>query len=61
MHVRINFPSTLLLDGSLGKIAGAAQAAADLARKRDNTSVGCGVVPYEAKPKVVLRLRDLIQ
>lgn len=61
VHVRINFPSTLLLDGCFEKIAAAAQAAADLARTRDNTSVGCGVVPYEAKPEVVLRLRDLVQ
>lgn len=57
-HVRVNMPSSCLLESAQGKIFHAAQKAATLAHLRPNTSVGCGVVPFEAAPETVLLLRD---
>jgi len=60
VHVRINLPATLLGSNDFAPIEAAALAAAEIARTRENTSLGCGVVPYEMPPETVLRLRELI-
>lgn len=61
VHVRVNMPGTVLLDGNFDKIQTAADAAIALASTRANTSVGCGVIPFEAHPDTVCRLRDYIE
>jgi uroporphyrinogen-III decarboxylase len=60
IHVRVNLPATVLLDPSFETVRAAAEKALALARGRPDTSVGCGVVPYEAKPETVLKLRDFL-
>lgn len=37
------------------------QEALDIAATRPNSSVGCGVVPFEADPAVILRLKAMIE
>ena len=32
-----------------------------LAQRRENTSVGCGVVPYETNPETVIRVREYVE
>ena len=61
IHVRINISSTLLLNESFEPIATAADRAKSFAETRSNTTVGCGVVPYETDPATVIRLRDQIE
>jgi uroporphyrinogen-III decarboxylase len=58
VHVRVNIPAAVLLDADFPRIRAAADAAIALAGSRANTSVGCGVVPFEALPETLLRLRD---
>jgi uroporphyrinogen-III decarboxylase len=60
VHVRVNLPATLLGGNDFAPIEAAARAAAEIARTRENTSLGCGVVPYETPPEIILRLRELI-
>jgi hypothetical protein len=60
VHVRVNLPATLLGGNDFAPIEAAARAAAQIARTRENTSLGCGVVPYETPPEIILRLRELI-
>jgi uroporphyrinogen decarboxylase len=62
IHVRVNMPATLLAGGAAWpEIESGALLAMNLAAERPNTSVGCGVVPFETDPALLLRLRDFIQ
>jgi uroporphyrinogen decarboxylase len=62
VHVRVNMPATLLVGGAAWpEIEAGAREAMELASTRPNTSVGCGVVPFETDPVLLLRLRDFIQ
>ncbi len=60
-HVRVNMSATVLLVNDFGKVRAEADRCLDLARERDNTSVGCGVVPYEADPDLVCRVADHVE
>jgi len=61
IHVRVNLPAPLLLSPSFEPVAAAARGAVALAATRPNTSVGCGVVPFETDPAALLRLRDWVE
>ncbi len=61
IHVRINVPSTRLVSSGWDALWGDASGAMALAARRENTSVGCGVVPFETDPGLLLRLRDAIR
>lgn len=56
VHVRVNFPATVLLEKTYSRITDAADRALELAHHRVNTSVGCGVVPFETNPEILTRL-----
>jgi hypothetical protein len=60
-HVRVNMAATLLAAADWPALESEALRAISLAATRANTSVGCGVVPFETAPDLVLRLRDFIQ
>jgi uroporphyrinogen-III decarboxylase len=58
VHVRINIPATSLLDKTMDRMLEETAKASALAQLRPNTSVGCGVVPYEADRESVLKLQE---
>lgn len=61
IHVRINLPAAMLLNPDRSALESAAADAVRLARSRENTSLGCGVVPYEARPEDVHALAQMIR
>lgn len=61
IHVRVNMAATVLLDPSKEKIHAEAERCCSLAMTRHNTSVGCGVVPYEANPEILLFIKSIIE
>jgi uroporphyrinogen-III decarboxylase len=61
VHVRVNMSAAALLERDFGRVQAEADRALAVARLRDNTSVGCGVVPFEADPELVCRLTRHIQ
>jgi uroporphyrinogen decarboxylase len=61
IHVRVNMPATRLASAAWTELESDALRALALARTRGNTSVGCGVVPFETDPARLVRLRDFIQ
>lgn len=61
VHVRVNLPATLLATAGWDELEHSAVRTISLAASRANTSVGCGVVPFEADPAQLRRLRDFIQ
>lgn len=60
-HVRVNLPAAMLLDQSRELIAKEVEVAVAIARSRDNTSVGCGVVPFESDPETVLFVKKAVE
>lgn len=61
VHVRVNMPANGLLDSSPEKIKEEAERCRALALTRPNTSVGCGVVPYETDPDTLLTVKSIIE
>lgn len=61
IHVRINMPSTHLASADWSELTSDALHAVKLATTRANTSVGCGVVPFETDPQLLDRLKIFIQ
>ena len=61
IHVRVNLPAAHLVSTPWEDLERDAIPAMALAATRANTSVGCGVVPFETDPRLLLRLRDFIQ
>lgn len=61
IHTRVNMNASILLSNDWKSIEIDARRAASLADSRPNSSVGCGVVPYEASPTGLLKIRDFIQ
>ncbi|MFO7724256.1 MAG: uroporphyrinogen decarboxylase family protein [Oceanipulchritudo sp.] len=61
IHVRVNIPSAILLSTSFTPVMTVAQEALDIAATRPNSSVGCGVVPFEADPAMILHLKRYIE
>ena len=60
-HVRVNMAATLLASGDWQSLEQEARRAAGLAASRPNSSVGCGVVPFEAAPETIRHLRAFIE
>lgn len=60
-HVRINLPTALLLETSLEAARDEAEPVIALSKTRPNTSIGCGVVPFETNPDLLIALRDQIE
>ncbi len=61
IHVRVNLPATLLLENNPRALEAGARRAVDLARRHPNTSVGCGVVPFETRPETILHLQTIVE
>lgn len=61
IHVRVNLPATLLLEKDPLALEAGARRTIDLARRHPNTSVGCGVVPFETRPETILHLQTIIE
>ncbi|MGC9452235.1 MAG: uroporphyrinogen decarboxylase family protein [Oceanipulchritudo sp.] len=61
VHVRVNMSATQLLDPSIEKTTSEAERCRSLALTRPNTSVGCGVVPYETDPDTLLTVKSIIE
>lgn len=61
VHVRVNFPAASLLEDSTEKLDSIVAEAIEIAKLRENTCVGCGVVPYETEPAAVLAVRELVE
>lgn len=61
IHVRVNMAASRLLDSSVENIKTEARRCLGLALTRPNTSVGCGVVPYEADPKTLLTIKSIME
>ena len=61
IHVRVNLPTSLLLENDPRAREAGARRAVELARRHPNTSVGCGVVPYETDPEVLFHLKTIIE
>jgi uroporphyrinogen decarboxylase len=59
--VRINMPVAALLESDWEKTAPVADAAMALARRLSLGSVGTGVVPFDANPDLLIRLRNYVQ
>jgi len=59
--VRINMPVAALLESDWEKTARVADMAMALARRLPLGSVGTGVVPFDANPDLLIRLRDYVQ
>jgi hypothetical protein len=60
IHVRVNMSAPILLDPSRDKLHAEARRCRSLASTRPNTSVGCGVVPFETQPETLLTLKSLV-
>ncbi len=61
IHVRVNMPSAQLASAGWNELERDAVFAVKLAATRENTSVGCGVVPFETDPELLVHLRDFLQ
>ena len=61
IHARVNMSATRLLNKDMSPIIAEADRAIAIARSRQNTSVGCGVVPFEAAPDMVFKLREYVE
>lgn len=61
IHVRLNMPATLLLDSAPENIQSEAERCHALASTRPNTSIGCGVVPFESDPETLLFIKSIIE
>ncbi len=59
VHVRVNMDARVLVKPDFGSAQSELTRVMAIAASRPNTSVGCGVVPYDADPAVIIRLRDL--
>jgi uroporphyrinogen decarboxylase len=60
IHVRVNMKASLLLETDRAIVEKEADRCLRLAVQRENTSLGCGVVPYETDPSLLLHVRNLI-
>lgn len=60
-HVRVNMTATLLACGGVRDLERDALRATGLAAGRPDSSVGCGVVPFEADPETLCHLRTFIE
>jgi uroporphyrinogen-III decarboxylase len=60
-HVRVNMAASVLLDPAFDRIRTEAERCLALALTRPNTSVGCGVVPFETHPETLLKIKHLIE
>lgn len=58
--VRVNLHAGIVARGTWDKLRAEADRALAIARARPNTVVGAGVLPYEANPENVARLRDYL-
>lgn len=61
IHVRVNMATSSLLDTSFDNINAELSRCIRLAQTRANTSVGCGVVPFETPPDTLKRIRDIVE
>jgi hypothetical protein len=57
IHVRVNMEATCLLNQDMSAIMKEADRAISIAQSRQNTSVGCGVIPFETNPETILKIR----
>ncbi len=58
--VRVNMDPWTLVHGDEAAVQQEVQRVAELARSRPRTCIGTGVLPYEAEPEVVLRLKEYV-
>lgn len=58
--VRVNLHSGLVARGSWDELRAEADRVLAFARRRPNTMLGAGVLPYETAPENIFRLRDYI-
>lgn len=56
IHTRVNMAATTLLESSFDSICSEADRCIELAASHPNSSIGCGVVPYETNPSTVCNL-----
>jgi uroporphyrinogen-III decarboxylase len=61
IHVRVNMSAQVLLSQSSECLRSEVERVTILARTRPNTSVGCGVVPFETDPETLLSIKSLIE
>lgn len=61
IHIRVNLRSSILLDATMERIEAEVDRCLRLAITRQNTSVGCGIVPYECRPDTLLKVKDLVE
>lgn len=61
IHVRVNMSAPVLLSPSRDAIQAEACRCHSLALTRPNTSVGCGVVPFETEPETLRTIRSIIE
>jgi uroporphyrinogen-III decarboxylase len=59
--IRVNMPVAALLGNDWARAVEAADAALALARRHPRGSVGTGVVPYDASPALLVKLRDYVE
>lgn len=58
--VRINMNPNILSDGDLDTVFKEVDRVVELAQNRDKVCIGTGVLPYETKPEVVLKVKEYI-
>ncbi len=58
--VRINMNPNVLSEGDLDAVLKEADRVIDLAKNREKVCIGTGVLPYETKPEVVLKVAEYI-
>jgi len=61
IRVRVNLHSGIVARGSWDELRAEADRVLTFARRRPNTVLGAGVLPYETAPENVFRLRDYLK
>ena len=58
--VRINMNPNILSEGDLDTVFKEVDRVVELAKSREKVCIGTGVLPYETKPEVVLKVKEYI-
>ncbi len=58
--VRINMNPNILSEGDLDSVFKEVERVLELAKSREKVCIGTGVLPYETKPEVVLKVKEYI-
>jgi uroporphyrinogen decarboxylase len=58
--VRINMDPNILSEGDLAAVFKEVDRVVDLGKSREKICIGTGVLPYETKPEVVLKMKEYI-